>query len=402
MNILGYFNLDMTGYLTPGDEIHFCLIYPGGALTLADYFVNVCDIYFPSIPVTRHANLPWGDSDHTSFNQKGYKGIWWFEDINCDSPYIHYSEGGGGNCGNSCTGTIPCLGDRIGPSVNNPEQVTAFTQALVASIATLAEFVGEAPPPLSAPKNCVAEYLDEMNIKVTWEAPTTNTPDEYYVYRDEIKIGEVEDLFFIDTVDDFEEYCYTIKAKYEAGLSIASNRSCTSVPPPFFPPPINCLASYLEDNLISITWTMLEKFTPDGFYIFRDEVNITNDLWTSMLYIDEVGDNEEHCYTIIAVYGANESAHSNKSCDFVPVGIVEYKSNIKIYPNPTTGELRITSNELQVTSVEVFDVYGKKQKAESRKEKGESILNISNLPNGAYFLQIHTEDGKVTKKIIKN
>ncbi|MDR2972028.1 MAG: hypothetical protein LBU83_08890, partial [Bacteroidales bacterium] len=33
--------------------------------------------------------------------------------------------------------------------------------------------------------------------------------------------------------------------------------------------------------------------------------------------------------------------------------------DIQIYPNPTTGELRVTSYELQVTSIEVFDIYGR-------------------------------------------
>jgi hypothetical protein len=204
MNILGYFNLDMTGYLTPGDPIHFCLIYPSGALTLADYFVNISEVYFPTIQVTRHANLPWGDSDHTSFNNKGYKGIWWFEDINCDSPFIHHTAGSSG-CGNNCTGSISCLGDLIGPSVNNSEQVTVFTQAMVACIATLAEFDGEAPPPLAPPTNCTAEYVENMSIEVTWVAPTTNTPDEYYVYRDEEKIFATAALTYTDEVEDFEK-----------------------------------------------------------------------------------------------------------------------------------------------------------------------------------------------------
>jgi hypothetical protein len=33
---------------------------------------------------------------------------------------------------------------------------------------------------------------------------------------------------------------------------------------------------------------------------------------------------------------------------------------ITLHPNPTAGELRVTGNELQVTSVEVFDVNSRK------------------------------------------
>jgi hypothetical protein len=69
-----------------------------------------------------------------------------------------------------------------------------------------------------------------------------------------------------------------------------------------------------------------------------------------------------------------------------------------IFPNPTTGELQITNYELQITNVEVFDVYGRKQKAESRKQ---NMLDISHLPAGIYFVKIITEAGEVVKKIIK-
>jgi len=75
------------------------------------------------------------------------------------------------------------------------------------------------------------------------------------------------------------------------------------------------------------------------------------------------------------------------------------ENNIKIYPNPTTGKLQVTSNELRENVIiEIFDVVGKLQKAESRKQNGEITIDISHLANGMYFLKI---DEKVFK-IIKN
>ena len=120
MKILGYINLDMTGYLTPGNKINFALIYPNSAQPLADYFVDICDVYLPEVPIKHYEMLPWGDSDHTSFNMNGYQGVWCFEDIAEITPYYH----------------TPL--DKLGCSVNNPEQVRVFTQANLASLATLA------------------------------------------------------------------------------------------------------------------------------------------------------------------------------------------------------------------------------------------------------------------------
>ena len=82
--------------------------------------------------------------------------------------------------------------------------------------------------------------------------------------------------------------------------------------------------------------------------------------------------------------------------------ITNHELRITVYPNPTTGELRITNYELQVTNVEVFDVYGRKQKIILHSPF--SILNsidITQLPKGLYFLKITTEKGTLTKKIIK-
>ena len=73
--------------------------------------------------------------------------------------------------------------------------------------------------------------------------------------------------------------------------------------------------------------------------------------------------------------------------------------SIQIAPNPTTGELTINNEQLIIKSIEILDVYGKKQKAESRKQ---NVIDISKLQTGIYFVRITTENGIITKKIIKN
>lgn len=119
MNIVGYFNNDMNGYLNPGDEIHIDLIYPNSVAPIGDYYMNLASVYFPEMQV-RHVNFQAGDSDHTSFNLNGYMGIYPFEDYQNYSPYIH-----SGN-------------DLIGPSVNSFEMSQRYTQMNVACVATLA------------------------------------------------------------------------------------------------------------------------------------------------------------------------------------------------------------------------------------------------------------------------
>jgi len=97
----------------------------------------------------------------------------------------------------------------------------------------------------------------------------------------------------------------------------------------------------------------------------------------------------------------------------VSLGIDENIKNntllFSVYPNPTTGELRIRRERVdewasgQVIEIDVFDVFGRKQKAESRRQKAERevVIDISHLSQGIYILRI-TADGNIyTKKVIK-
>ena len=86
------------------------------------------------------------------------------------------------------------------------------------------------------------------------------------------------------------------------------------------------------------------------------------------------------------------------------VGIDAPKSlPLNIYPNPNTGELIVTNDGLHVTSIEIYDINGRKQKVEGGKQKAESeiVIDISHLQAGVYFVKVVTEKGEITEKIIK-
>ncbi|PKP27786.1 MAG: hypothetical protein CVU06_01040 [Bacteroidetes bacterium HGW-Bacteroidetes-22] len=118
MNILGYFNLDMIGYRNPGDAIHTDMIFPPSAKPLADYYQGIAAIFVPGLVVSEGFMIS-GDSDHTSFNNNGYMGIFPFEDDQNHSPYIHTVD------------------DVLGLSVNSAEMAGMLTQASLAGVGSL-------------------------------------------------------------------------------------------------------------------------------------------------------------------------------------------------------------------------------------------------------------------------
>jgi hypothetical protein len=104
--------------------------------------------------------------------------------------------------------------------------------------------------------------------------------------------------------------------------------------------------------------------------------------------------------------GRDEVLEFALNCDFVGVkDVVKNEEEVVVYPNPTTGELRITNYELRdgaLSQVEVFDVFGRKISSHHLiPTSSHHLINISHLPAGIYFLQIRTEKNLTTKKIIK-
>ena len=78
------------------------------------------------------------------------------------------------------------------------------------------------------------------------------------------------------------------------------------------------------------------------------------------------------------------------------------ESKIGVYPNPVNDAFVIENNEsLTITSLTISDINGRTVKNINVNSIGNEI-NISELNSGIYFLNIATDNGTATKKIIKN
>ena len=81
------------------------------------------------------------------------------------------------------------------------------------------------------------------------------------------------------------------------------------------------------------------------------------------------------------------------------------KNTTILAPNPVKDRVTITNYELRITNVEVYDIMGKKQKTESRKQETENsvTMDLSHLSTGVYFVRIYKENNTFeTLKLIKN
>ena len=98
----------------------------------------------------------------------------------------------------------------------------------------------------------------------------------------------------------------------------------------------------------------------------------------------------------------NLSEWSTSVTGTTTVGIDSWLSNsVSLYPNPAKEYVDIrVDGDLNVTMMEVYDVYGKLINTVNVIDNPTRI-NVSSLANGMYFVRVTTEAGSVTKTFVK-
>jgi Leucine-rich repeat (LRR) protein len=76
-------------------------------------------------------------------------------------------------------------------------------------------------------------------------------------------------------------------------------------------------------------------------------------------------------------------------------------AQMKVYPNPTSGQLQIESGELAIDNIEFFDITGKAVKTYYFNSPVNSSIDISELPNAVYFVTFNSGRQKTIQKIVK-
>jgi len=267
----------------------------------------------------------------------------------------------------------------------------------------------------------VSSWFPDNKYRVSFSADTSHTFRHVYV-SDVYPIGgnsypffmsdREQDVFYIikaEQVEDFNpwghhtkvcieyyrDYGETLVATYCHDLHKNYGKICEAIN--------DLVLEKINDNSVLLTWSEPESSLPvENYHIYRNGELLSSIINTT--YTDEnllVGNYE---YYVISRYvnGCISDSSSHVIVN-IEVGINEREDvdKIIIYPNPTTGKLRVTSYELRVTSIEIFDVYGRSILSLTSLMSQEHTLDIMHLKTGIYFIKITTEKGMVAKKIVK-
>ena len=84
-------------------------------------------------------------------------------------------------------------------------------------------------------------------------------------------------------------------------------------------------------------------------------------------------------------------------------GIQSYidNSSVNVFPNPSSGQFEITSENADIKSVEVYDMLGEKvYSSQISNLKSQISLDLSDKSAGIYFLRLKTNKGTSVTKIV--
>lgn len=254
-------------------------------------------------------------------------------------------------------------------------------------------------------ENLSAIWKDN-NIKVSWDAPETTDNNlslvGYTVTKNNILITEspIVDTFYND--EDIIEggmYVYKITAVYEEGSSLPKLSDIVYIDSYEVP---SGLAATTEGTTVNLTWTATEREAL-GYNIYRDGHIINKNLITDLTYSDkDLAADTQYCYTVTAEFETGESDMSEERC--VTTGtnnIEEYSDHLQfeLFPNPVTKTLYLSGN-IKPKSIHIYSITGRLIEQINNCEK-EMTIPVSQLSSGIYLLEIETDKGIVSRKIIK-
>ena len=271
----------------------------------------------------------------------------------------------------------------------------------------------------NVPKDLKAELNEEINVVgLSWRPAYQAT--SYEILRNGVKIIEIimDETFYVDADLTFgETYCYQVIAHGE-GFEEASNEVCVEMPePPVLPCPAPYNLRYLynhapnDDDMIRLTWSINgEERWPDYFimtvidHLVGDTTNVTVSMEDNFLYQENINPNGmDKSYKIKAVYSDCESeygltAEGEDYIRFCNLSVEEQTNLVKLYPNPTNGQLTVEAEGM--TTVSVYNHIGQCL-MEKLATDDAFTFDMSGLPSGVYMLKVRTHSGTFMQKVIK-
>ena len=172
--------------------------------------------------------------------------------------------------------------------------------------------------------------------------------------------------------------------------------------------PTNFTATALNESEILLTWS--GDVNTSSYDICENAEVIATTTETS--YVVKNLSLGWHCFKIIGVNGVKRSEPSEIQCvelvetpdepEIPGERINELTSSLLLHPNPVNDKIYIeTQTQTQTLTIEIYDVYGRHQVAETTSHQGGLVVDVTDLKSGVYFVKVVTENGEAVKRVWK-
>ena len=202
---------------------------------------------------------------------------------------------------------------------------------------------------------------------------------------------------------------YTIYVRTDCGESQSEWCSVTqwtdSIPECL--PPTDVTATPLSYDSVLVNWQPGGSET--AWHVLVVLTDDSLDAGTSLLtdtYPVTIGNlMEETSYTVFVQSDCGDASSLWSSpVVFVtlPNGIVSHELDrlVLLYPNPTGGKCTVSNGQGLIETVELYDIFGKRLEF-LHVNDCQVELNLSAYAAGLYFVRVTTEQGKITKRVVK-
>ena len=250
----------------------------------------------------------------------------------------------------------------------------------------------------------VVATTTETTITLTWDAVDGAT--EYNIYTpsnfDSNVLGITETTYTFENLITGVEYCFQVSAVSLTGESDAARVCATpgDEEEPVAPAAPVVVADTVTETTVVLTWNAVENAT--SYNVYMDTVlvaNVTDTTYT----VDSLTAETTYNFTVTALNNTLESAASNvvTVTTLKVEGIVENTIAFSIYPNPVNDKINIET-EVEVEEVVVYTITGVVAGHQSMVNGQQStVIDVTNLNSGIYFVKVVTSEGEIVKRIVK-
>lgn len=268
-----------------------------------------------------------------------------------------------------------------------------------------------------SPRNLTVLGVTDQTATISFTAPA-NSSQWQYVYStmpfnpDDYTPFTINDTMFTVTnlMPETEYYLYVRTACSASDYSLWTGpltfQTDTMVPVVVCDMPTNVAVSEITHYSALVSWNPGGQEDNWNVQYKQNAASSWDNIQTNTPYVtlSNLTENTPYQVRVQALCSDDLTSDWTDAVSFTTLidGIDEYTldASVRISPNPTTGECTILNSQCAINVVNVYDVYGKLLNTISVNDATVQI-DLGQYAAGVYFIRVTTDNGAVTKRVVK-